>query len=84
MAKKSKKETNPGEKSGPNQTPQHPKKGKFTFILANRLFHGFYSISVPRRDSHAFLANLPLMLFFEVIIKSDGHLRNAHISNADI
>jgi hypothetical protein len=53
-------------------------------ILANPIFHRFCSISVPRIDCRAFLANLPLMLSFEAIIKSDGHLCNAQISNADI
>jgi hypothetical protein len=29
-----------------------------------------------------FLANLPLTMSFEAILNSDGHRRNAHISNA--
>jgi hypothetical protein len=53
-------------------------------ILADAIFHGFCSIIVPRIDYRPLLANFPLMLSFEAIIKPDGHLRNANISHADI
>jgi hypothetical protein len=33
-------------------------------------------------DYRNFLANSPLMMSFEAIIKSDGHPHNVHISNA--
>jgi hypothetical protein len=52
--------------------------------LTNPIFHRLCSISLRRIDCRAFLANLPLTLSVEAIINSDGHLGNAHISNADI
>jgi hypothetical protein len=51
-------------------------------VILKPIFHGFCSTIIPPIDCRNFLANLPLMMSFDAIIKSDGHLRTAHISNA--
>jgi hypothetical protein len=51
-------------------------------ILANPIFRGFCSISVSPINCRNFLENSPRTMSFEAMIKSDGHLGNAHHSNA--
>jgi hypothetical protein len=49
--------------------------------LANQMFHGFCSTSVPPIDCDKFCTNFPLTVSFEARRKSDGNVRNGHISN---